>query len=131
MSLSKIGQLFPLEQNENSKKDMNDFAFFITSMPYSRSADYYLGCLEGSVFIDLINSETNSISLRRISFDGYGCCNVGDQVTPMNINDSKKFLNMYMNNSLDQTELTKIIKRNIEENKMMLWADALFEYGFI
>jgi hypothetical protein len=52
----------------------SDFDFFRTSMPESRKADFYLGCLGGSVFIDFNLANENLISLCRISFDGYGCC---------------------------------------------------------
>ena len=51
-----------------------DFDFFKTSMPSTRKADYYLGGLDSSVFIDFNRTKENRISLVRISFDGYGCC---------------------------------------------------------
>ena len=48
-------------------------------MPESRKADYYLSCLDSSVFIDFNRSNENLISLVRISFDGYGCCNLDEK----------------------------------------------------
>ena len=49
-----------------------DFEFFKTTMPQTRKADYYLGCLDSCVFLDFNRSTDNGISLARISFDGYG-----------------------------------------------------------
>ncbi len=46
------------------------FDFFITTLPPTRQADYYLGCLNASVFIDFNCSDENLIYLIRISFDG-------------------------------------------------------------
>ena len=100
-------------------------------MPTSRPADYYLGCLDGSVFIDFDNSNTEQISLKRISFDGYGCCNLDEQVTPVNKEDSATFKKMMNSQSVDQEILTTIIKKTIKDNKELLWKDALIEYGFI
>ena len=35
----------------------DDLEFFIATMPDTRPADYYLGCLGGSVFMDFDNYE--------------------------------------------------------------------------
>ena len=40
-----------------------DFYFFKTTMPESRKADFYLGCLDGSVFIDFNYTPDKRISL--------------------------------------------------------------------
>jgi hypothetical protein len=61
-------------------------------MPNSRKADYYLGCLDGLVFIDFNQSNDNLIFLCRISFNVYGCCNIGSISNPLSIEDSKKFI---------------------------------------
>ena len=56
------------------KEMKGELEFFIASMPATRPTDYYLGCLESSVFMDFDNYENEHIRLIRISFDGYGCC---------------------------------------------------------
>ena len=53
-----------------------EIEFFITAMPNSRPADYYLGCLGGSVFMDFNNYKNERVQLKRISVDGYGCCDL-------------------------------------------------------
>ena len=53
---------------------MKEQQFMITSMPASRPAHYHLGYDDSSVFIDFDNQDDDLIVLKRISFDGYGCC---------------------------------------------------------
>lgn len=44
------------------------FGFFKWTMPESRKADFYLGCLDDSVFLDFNYSTNKCINLCRISF---------------------------------------------------------------
>ncbi|MDT3367573.1 MAG: hypothetical protein LIR40_02875 [Bacteroidota bacterium] len=115
---------------------MDNFDFFTTIMPKSRLADYYIGCHDSSVFIDFNNCEDDKICLVRISFDGYGCCNLGDNAIPLNKEDSaifKKILqNQMVNQSImDQHTIEKTIKKVISLNESLIWADALEEYQLI
>ncbi len=108
-----------------------DFNFFKTTMPESRKADFYLGCLGGSVFIDFNKSNENLISLCRISFDGYGCCNIKDNINHLNFDLSERFLKEIKKEILNQEILTPIVKEIIKINKDYIWEDALEEYGLI
>ena len=109
---------------------MNDeLAFFITVMPDSRPADYYLGCLGGSVFMDFDNDENERIQLKRISFDGYGCCELRNHAIPMNEIDSRVFKEIIEAQLSDQSLLTAIVKKIIFSNRKLIWEDALNEYG--
>jgi hypothetical protein len=111
------------------EKDMKDeLAFFITAMPNSRPADYYLGCLEGSVFMDFDNYQ-DCIRLKRISFDGYGCCDLSNQAIPMSEVDSWAFKEIIEAQLSDQCRLTTIVKKTILGNRKLIWEDALNEYG--
>ena len=109
----------------------NEFNFFIYNTPSSRPADYCLGCLEGSGFIDFDNYENDRICLRRISFDGYGCCNLTDQPIPLNKDDSQAFKEIIETKLSNQTLLTIIIKKTILSNRKLIWEDAICEYGLI
>lgn len=100
-------------------------------MPDSRKADFYLGCLDGSVFIDFNQSSENLISLCRISFDGYGCCNLNSKTSYLNPELSKQFLYEMTKDELNQEALTALIKEIIKMNKENLWIDALEEYKLI
>jgi hypothetical protein len=108
-----------------------EFDFFKTSMPNSRIADYYFGCLDGCVFIDFVLTQDNCVCLKRISFDGYGCCNLDNNVIPMNIEESQLFTDTFKKDDLNQEIMTKLIIGTIEINKEKIWQDALKNYGLI
>ncbi|MFN7116236.1 MAG: hypothetical protein ACK4TA_05515 [Saprospiraceae bacterium] len=108
-----------------------NFDFFKITLPETRKADYYLGCLDGSVFIDFNRSEDNRIYLRRISFDGYGCCNLDKDSNFLNNLDSKKFIEELEKQELDQAIITSLVKIAIKINKEHIWTDAIEEYGLI
>ncbi len=108
-----------------------DFGFFKTSMPESRKADFYLGCLEGSVFIDFNQTSDGLISLCRISFDGYGCCNLTNNQNLLNRALSREFIEEIKKHKLDQEKLTQLVKEIIKINKDYIWTDALDEYDLI
>ena len=108
-----------------------NFNFFITAMPESRSADFHLGCLGGAVFIDINKSAKNQISLRRISFDGYGCCQLNDKTNLLTQELSELFLKEMRKDEIDQATMTFIIRKLIEINKDSIWPYALEEYNLI
>ncbi len=108
-----------------------DFDFFVTEMPDGRKADYSLGCLDSSVFIDFNRSDDNRIYLVRISFDGYGCDELGKVVNYLNFEDSQRFIEEVQKKKFDQDALTTLVKEIIKINQEHLWSDALKEYGLI
>ena len=107
-----------------------NFDFFKTKMPESRKADFYFGCLDSSVFIDFSKSEENLIALCRISFDGYGCCDIDNQVYA-NRELSDQFLKEIVEEELNQKKLEKVVKEIIKLNEKSIWKDALEEYNLI
>ena len=113
----------PVEENNNE-------LFSITTMPPTRPADYYLCYLDGCVFIDFNKNQTGQIQLIRISFDGYGCCNVQNAI-PMESNDVKAFKAMMKTGILDQSLLVTIVKKTIAANKDLIWEDALAKYDLL
>ncbi|SIR51193.1 hypothetical protein SAMN05421545_3977 [Pontibacter lucknowensis] len=100
-------------------------------MPETRKADYYLGCLDGSVFIDFNRTKDNRIYLVRISFDGYGCCNLEERAKGLNPEDSKRFVEEIEKKDLNQKAIEVLVKKAVEMNKELIWADAIVEYGLI
>lgn len=108
-----------------------DFNFFKTSMPESRKADVYLGCLEGSVFVDFNITNANYISLVRISFDGYGCCTLDDNVECLNVTESQEFLLEIEKEVLHQETIGRLVMKIVNLNKELIWQDALEEYGLL
>lgn len=120
----------PIEEFDITTKRIN-YGFSRTQMPESRKADFHLGCLDGSVFIDFNQSGDNLISLVRISFDGYGCCNLDNKTKSLSPELSKQFLIEITKDELDQDILTTLVKEIIRINKKSLWTDALEEYKLI
>ena len=108
-----------------------DFDFFKTQMPNTRKADFYLGCLDGCVFIDFNVTTDKLISLCRISFDGYGCCSLTDNSNQIDFEKSKKLIYEITKSELHQESLTPLVLELIKLNKEHIWTDALEEYNLI
>lgn len=107
------------------------FNFFRTNMPETRKADYHLGCLNGSVFIDFNKTNNNQICMVRISFDGFGCYNLSGRVYLLDLKDSEKFIREIETENLDQEVMTELVKKAITINKEQIWSDALEKYKLI
>ncbi|HAI75999.1 MAG TPA: hypothetical protein DCM08_07085 [Microscillaceae bacterium] len=108
-----------------------DFGFFKTTMPASRKADIYLGCLDGAVFIDFNLSQKGQIALCRISFDNYGCCNLPKPYHFVSAELSKQFLEEIAKDTLDQEKLASLVKEIIQINHPHIWEDALAQYQLV
>jgi hypothetical protein len=108
-----------------------DFGFFKTTMPDSRKADFYLGCLDGSVFLDFNSTPDKQINLCRISFDGYGCCNLDNNSKYLDNQLSQEFIDEIDKDNLDQEKIMKVVLELIRLNKENIWTDALEEYKLI
>lgn len=108
-----------------------DFDFFKTTMPDSRKADFYLGCLDGCVFLDFNYTIDKRINLCRISFDGYGCCNIDNNAKCLDNQLSKEFIAEIGKENLEQEKITKVVLELIRLNKDNIWTDALEEYKLI
>ena len=100
-------------------------------MPESRKADFYLGCHDGNVFIDFDCTIDSRIQLRRISFDGYGCCNLDDNAKYLDEHLSKEFIDQMTKENIDQEKIAPIVLELIRLNKDTIWTDALNEYNLI
>ena len=99
------------------------------NMSSTRIADYYIGYMDGCVFIDFNNYDENRICLKRISFDRYGCCNMDNNAIPLNEQESQTFKDIIQKDPIDQDALLPIIKKAISLNKNEIWEDALEEYN--
>lgn len=78
-----------------------DFGFFKPTMPESRKADFYLGCLDSSVFLDFNSTTDKRIYLCRIFFDGFGCCNLDSNAKCLDDQLSKDFIEQITKDNLD------------------------------
>jgi hypothetical protein len=109
----------------------NNFDFHKTTMPASRQADFYLSCLDGCVFIDFNETSDKLISLCRISFDGYGCCNLPNNSNLLDAEKSKLFKEEITKKELNQEMITTLVLEIIKINQAFIWTDALEEYNLI
>lgn len=104
--------------------------FFKTRMPSTRKADFYLGCLDSSVYLDFSQSDEGLIFLERISFDSYGCCDIENPAS-LDYNSSKEFLKEINKEEFNQENLRLLVKKIIEINKNHIWLDALERYDLL
>ena len=108
-----------------------DYDFLKTTMPDSRKADFYLGCLDGCVFLDFNLTADKQITLCRISFDGYGCCNIDNNAKCIDKQLSKEFIDENEKDNLNQEKITKVVLELIRLNRDNIWTDALEKYKLI
>lgn len=102
--------------------------------PQTRPCSFSLCIQDSCVFADFDIDETSKqISLCRISFDSYGCCNVEQKTTMMSTDDSKVLLDAIANEQ--QQLLTPIVddilRRYFRANASVIWEDALVYYKLL
>src|SRR4051794_34246479 len=75
-------------------------------------------CLQGgSVFADFDTDDADIVSLRRISFDGYGCCHAGESITRMSSSDSRLLLDAIARGELGSAEVEETLRRYFRQNR--------------
>jgi len=88
-------------------------------------------CLQGgSVFADFDTDDGDIISLRRISFDGYGCCEV-QSMTRMSSADSRLLLDAIAGSELEGAQVEDVLRRYFRASKDVIWSDALAEHDLL
>jgi hypothetical protein len=100
------------------------------TMP-TRPCSFCLSFQGGSVFADFDIDDADIISLRRISFDAYGCCEVGESITRMSAGDSRLLLDAIARRELGSAEVEETLRRYFRENKDVIWSDALAEHDLL
>ncbi|HXT11221.1 MAG TPA: hypothetical protein VN873_06635 [Candidatus Angelobacter sp.] len=89
-------------------------------------------CLQGgSVFADFDIDAVGSVFLVRISFDGFGCCNVGEPITKMSAGDSRFLLDSIAHGELGGIQIEETLRKYFRENKGVIWSDALAEHDLL
>ena len=100
------------------------------TMPKTRKAAYCLGCLDGTVFMDFDITKDNLIYLKRISFDGYGCCELKHYKT-LDKKDSSEFIKEITANELNENNISSLVKKIIKLNQEYIWQDALAAFQLL
>ena len=97
----------------------------------SRPCSFCLSLQGGSVFADFDTDASGIVSLRRISFDGYGCCEAGEFVRRMNSGNSRVLLDAIARGKPGTIEVEETLRRYFGENQDVIWSDALLEHRLI
>lgn len=119
------------EENPYPELPKSEFDFYKTVMPSSRIASYYLGCLNGCVYLDFNESTDGRITLCRISFDGFGCCNLGDHSNYLDAESSGLFIREIKKHVIDQEVMAVLVKKLVRLNSDLIWEEALKRYRLI
>ncbi len=84
-------------------------------------------------FADFDVDADQRLVLRRISFDGYGCCEpAAVRVSPMPSADSAELIGRMGNDEqLDTAVVRSILRRYFEAHRDVVWEDALVERGLV
>ena len=96
----------------------------------TRPCRYCLSLQGGAVFADF-DVEDDRAYLVRVSFDGYGCCEIDDTLRPMSAEHSRKFIEMIESNNITQVEMSTILINYFEKNADVIWKDALTEHSLL
>jgi hypothetical protein len=89
-------------------------------------------CLQGgSVFADFDSDDADIVVLLRISFDGFGCCEVGESITQMNVADARLLLDAIARRELGSIQIGAALRRYFRENIDVIWRDALSDHDLL
>lgn len=118
-------------QHTEAVKDSMDIQS-LAPMP-TRPCKFCLALQDDAVFADFDINPNNCLYLVRISFDGYGCCNV--QFTAgrglLSYDASCHLIKSIESGQLNTPEVADILKTYFQENKSFLWEDALYDHALI
>ncbi|MEQ4617117.1 MAG: hypothetical protein ABN482_03620 [Corticimicrobacter sp.] len=99
----------------------------------SRPCQYCLCLQDGAVFADFNTSAEGGLYLVRISFDGYGCCypDPAHDVSRMSLRQSRHLIDGIVRDALDTPVVIAILSGYFDENRAVLWSDALERHGLV
>jgi len=95
----------------------------------SRPCRFCLSLQDDSVFADFDVDEEGHAFLRRISFDGYGCCS-GD-FKKMAHADSRVLIESVERGSVQDPKIEVVLRTYFEENAGVIWEDALASHELL
>ena len=96
----------------------------------TRPCSFCLSLQGGSVFADFDTDDTDTVSIRRISFDGYGCCHV-ESARKMSSGDSRLLLDAIARGEVESVQVQEVLRRYFQESKDVIWSDALAEHDLL
>jgi hypothetical protein len=97
----------------------------------TRPCSFCLSLQGGSVFADFDTDDADLVSLRRISFDGFGCCRIEAPITRMSSEDSRLLLDSISRGDVGSERVADALRRYFSANRDVIWADALAEHDLL
>ena len=97
----------------------------------SRPCSFCLSLQGGGVFADFDIDAEGVVLLSRISFDGYGCCELGASVAKMSPCDSRFILDAIALGSVESIQIDKVLRSLFHDNMDVIWAEALEAHGLL
>jgi hypothetical protein len=82
----------------------------------------------GTVFADFDDLAEDGVTLRRISFDGYGCCETEGRCAALSSSEATTLLDAIRENDVNNKSILDILRRYFAENASILGSDALDEH---
>jgi hypothetical protein len=102
------------------------------SPPMDSRPCHFSLCLQGgSVFADFDVDDDAHVLLRRISFDGFGCCTPPETIRRMAIDHSRTLLEAVARRKIDDPKVELILRAYFRENAGILWSDALSTHELV
>ena len=92
------------------------------TMP-TRPCRFCLSLQEDSVFADFDIDEQGCAFLRRISFDGYGCC--AGEFKKMSFDDSHTLITAVEQGAVQDPGIEMLLRTYLQGNIHIIWDDAL------
>jgi hypothetical protein len=99
----------------------------------TRPCDFslYMETPHGAVFADFDVDFDQLVSLRRISFDGYGCCRTEGKCSKMPSDESVFLIKAIRENDVNNQFVFDLLCRYFSQNDSIIWSDALLEHGLV
>jgi hypothetical protein len=98
------------------------------TMP-TRPCRFCLSLQGGSVFADFDIDSDGCAFLRRISFDGYGCCD-GD-FDKMGFEESQVLVEAMESGALEGPKIDTVLRSYFRKNAGTIWSDALESHALL
>ncbi|HLP84822.1 MAG TPA: hypothetical protein VK157_10780 [Phycisphaerales bacterium] len=96
----------------------------------TRPCSFCLSLQGGSVFADFDTDSGGTVPLRRISFDGYGCCDA-TAAAKMSPADSRVLLDALARGALASEVVGDVLTRFFRQRQDIIWSDALKQHGLL
>jgi len=95
----------------------------------TRPCRFCLGMQDDGVFADFDADDEGAVFLRRISFDGYGCCS--GEFQKMSVDDSRSLLSAVERGLVETREIETLLRSYFRENAGVIWDDALMTHALL